>query len=344
MAAGAGQVVELAEQADEPRARVELALLVAGARADLQELLGQLDARLGGVGAPGRQERLPEHERERLVGGALVLGAHPRAQIADDLRRVGDEPVAPVALRRPVQGAGQPRPQPRAQRVDADVAAGLVEHVDGLAQERDDVVLDHARRQAPRGVGERRLRHAHGIAEPAGGRGGAREGLAAAWDVTRAHARLAQRLEDVGVAGVVGAEDVAQVGRAVEEPRALGVVEARHGVVAGVQRVAQGLLRGHVRHRLEHVERELGEVLVGALAVALAQRTGDVGVQRAALAGREGGEQRLAHERVGEVEAARSGLAGDEPRAGGLVDRRERRAQLDVRRPPRACRAGTRRR
>ena len=168
------------------------------------------------------------------------------------------------------------------------------------------------------------------IAEPAGGRGGAREGLAPAGDVTRAHARLAERLEDVGVAGVVGAQDVAQVGRAVEQPRALGVVEAAHGVVAGVQRVAQGLLRGDVRHGLEHVERELGEVLVGALAVALAQRTGDVGVQRAALAGREGGEQRLAHERVGEVEAARSRLAGDEPRAGGLVDRRERRAQLDV--------------
>ena len=135
-------------------------------------------------------------------------------------------------LRRSVSGdqyrALARRARRRARRASTrTLPPGVVEHVDGLAQERDDVVLDHARRQAPRRVGERGLRHAHRIAEPAGGRGGAREGLAAARDVTRAHARLAQRLEDVGVAGVVGAEDVAQVGRAVEEARSLGVVEAR---------------------------------------------------------------------------------------------------------------------
>ena len=128
-----GEVVELEQEVDLPRARADRELGVAGGVGQGEELLGPGQAALGGVGPVGGDVALVEDvgQRRRVV------------EPARDAERLLDEVLATLRLVRVVERDGQAHEQPGAQR-----AAIGRQAVEPLLEHGDEVIVDHPRRQA----------------------------------------------------------------------------------------------------------------------------------------------------------------------------------------------------
>ena len=129
---GAGDVVELEQQVDLPRARADGEVGVAGRVGQREELVRPGQAALGGVGPVGGDVALVEDvgQRRRVV------------ELAGDAERRLHELLAALRGVGVVQRDGQAHEQPRAQRaaVGAQPLQRLLEH-------GHEVVVDHARRE-----------------------------------------------------------------------------------------------------------------------------------------------------------------------------------------------------
>ena len=225
---GAQRVAELEQEADPPQAHLHRELGVVRALAQLERLVGDRQPALGGVGPPHRREPLRERERQRAVRDRTHrlrrLLRRGRVHPARQHQRVVDELRAALALRRPEERQRQLHAQAAAQCVVGDRARGIAEprvlaH-ERLFEERDEVGLDDARRQAgrrarQRGVGEvlRGLQTARVVG------GLAQRGLAAG-DVARAHEGLAEAVAQLPCAPVVGFERRRRLDRALVQARA----------------------------------------------------------------------------------------------------------------------------
>ena len=128
--------------------------------------------------------------------------------------------------------------------------------------------------------------------------------LQRAVDVAGAHARLAEALRELPGARLVGGQRGGDVERALVEPRRLLVGELDDGALRGPRRVVDRPLGAALGRGLQEVVGDLREVRLELVGVALLERLGDDEVQPRAARRAEALQQRVAHERVGEAEAA----------------------------------------
>ncbi len=160
-------------------------------------------------------------------------------------------------------------------------------------------------------------------------------------DLARAHARFAETLRQLPGPGLVGRQRGGDVERALVQSRGLLVGELHDGPLRRPRRVDDRALGAALGRRLQEVVGDLGEVRLEVVGVGLLQRLGHDEVQVRAARGAERFEQRVAHERVGEAEAAGIAPGEDDPpaqrqleccedRAGGLVQRVRQRLQAKL--------------
>ena len=246
---------------------------------------------------------------------ARVERGGERARVAGAARggdRLGAEGLRAGAVRGVVELDREPRLQPRAQQ------GGEGRGFERLLEPRDRLGVEVDDRDAEAGEPERGLRQQRGIAPAPGEPGGGVEGAARARGVAGAQQRVAAGEQDR--AGLV-----LRVGERERLERAL---EALGGVLVGepLERAAPGadeqvgdLARVGGRRRLEQLG---GDLLQVAVLAQRPQRLRRAAVQARAAQHVELVVDRLAHERVRELEALAGRGAPQQPRAQHLVERR----------------------
>ena len=269
-------------------------------------------------------------------------------QRAREAERLVDELLAARALGRPVQREGELDAQATAQGVDRPRGAAAPRRArpssrrsQRLLERADELGLDEPGRERAERAGERGLREALGVVEPARVLGGgAQRGLRAV-DVARAHARLAQALRELPRALLVGGQRGGDVDRALVQAGGLLVGELDDGALRRARGVVDRALGASLRRRVQVVMGDLGEVLLEIVAVGLLERLGGDAVQPRAARRAEALQQGVAHERVREGVAPGVACHGDDPvaqrhlepfehRAGRLVEDACERVQAEL--------------
>ena len=265
------------------RARTD-ELRVAGGVGQGEELLGPGQAALGRVGAVGGDVALVEDvgQRRRVV------------EPARDAQRLLDEVLAALRPLGVVQRDGQAHEQARAQR-----AAVGRQAVERLLEHGDEVVVDHAGREAEAAKAERRAAEQVGVADAPGEvdrgqQGGARRVAAGL------HLRLPAQEQQLAATGLVGlGQQVERAQGGVEEVGGALVGQRRQRLVAGALGMLERLGRVADRRRLDEVVGQLGLGRGRAL-----EGLAHCGVQPGAARSGEVAVERLADEAVREAERA----------------------------------------
>ena len=242
---------------------------------------------------------------------------------AGERERLVDELLAALAVRRPVQRERELHAQAAAQPVDRRAARGVrrrerVQAGERLLEHGDELGVDEPGRERAERAGQRRLREALGIVEPARVTGRGAQRAQRAVDVAGAHARLAEALRELPRARLVGRQRGGDADRALVQARRLLVGELADGALRGARGVVDRALGAALAGGLQEVVGDLGEVRLEVVAVGVLERLGGEQVQPRAAVGAEALQQRVAHERVRELEApaARGRRTTSPPRSG----------------------------
>ena len=244
-----------------------------------------------------------------LSAAASALGSpEPRAVATASALRASER----RAVRRVVELDREPRLQAGAHEREPS------RRLERLLQPRDRLGVEVDDRDAEAGEAERGLRQQRGIAAPAGEPGGGVEGAARARGVARAQQRVAAGEQDR--AGLVfGVGERERLERALEALGGVLVGEPLERAAAGADEQVGDLARVGGRRGLEQLG---GDLLQVAVLAQRPQRLRGAAVQPRAAQHVELVVDRLAHERVRELEAPAGRGAPQQPRAQHLVERR----------------------
>ena len=287
---GHGHLAALEQQRDAPGVRRHRQLHVAHPLRQRVDLARPRQRALGRVRIPGGQVGVREHEGER---GRV---AHP----ARHRDRLLGQRLAAVGRRRPVEGGGQPREQPRAQ-----CAVGLGQLLERLFQQRDQALLvGQSRGQAPGRRCQRRVGQQLHVTGAAGGVGGRAERPAPGVEAPGAHLGLAHRQQDRGAAPGVLAGQVEHAEGGAEQLDRLLVGHRLQRVLPRPHRVDRRAGRVDRGRRLEEVIGKLAVRDVRPVTVELDEGLAHGHVQSDPLVSGQVVVERLPDQRVREAIAA----------------------------------------
>ena len=281
---GAGDVVELEQQVDLPRARPDREVGVAGRVGQREELLRPDQAAFGGVGPVGGDVALVEDvgQRRRVV------------EVARDAERRLHQLLAALRGIGVVEGDGQAHEHARTER-----AAVGTEPLERLLEHGHEIVVDHARREPEAAQAERGAGQQAGVADAPceldGGQERRPRGVAA-----RLHLRLAAQEQQLAAQRLVGLGEQVEGGEGgIEEVGGALVGQRGERLVPCAMRMLERLGRIADRGRLDEVVRQLGLAGGGPF-----ERLAHGGVQAGAAGGGQVAVERLADEAVDEAERA----------------------------------------